>query len=239
MSGSVGAMASLGRGIKDDSHDRGLDGSRQERRCKVVVASTTRVKVAAVERIFRQCTVEAFQVHAHPKRRQTMSHADALKGAAAGIDAIKKQRPGADYYVAMENSVMEVLDVDVPQDVKPALAARGVSSAEQPAPCRHFDVGWVMVERALSGPAGAARLPAMRTVAPSAGVQLPSGTVSTEDVALQAGLLDLENPHSWLTAGRRSRIELLSEALAVALGQLERASRPGVFTAKAGATKVS
>mmetsp|Transcript_35645 Transcript_35645/g.81708 ORF Transcript_35645/g.81708 Transcript_35645/m.81708 type:complete len:238 (+) Transcript_35645:140-853(+) len=235
MSAGAGAVASLSRGIKDDSSDRGLDGSRQERRCKVVVASTTRVKVAAVERIFRQCTVEGFQVSPHPKRRQMMSHADALKGAEASIDVIKKQRPGADYYVAMENSVLEVVESDVPQDVKSVQTTQ--KGADQFGTCHRFDVGWVMVERALTGPPGAARMPAMRTAAPSAGVQLPHGVESAEKVAEQAGLLDLENPHQWLTAGRRSRIELLSEALAVALGQLERASRPNSVTAAFSTTK--
>eukprot|EP00403_Amphidinium_massartii_P015765 CAMPEP_0178422040 /NCGR_PEP_ID=MMETSP0689_2-20121128/26965_1 /TAXON_ID=160604 /ORGANISM="Amphidinium massartii, Strain CS-259" /LENGTH=224 /DNA_ID=CAMNT_0020043585 /DNA_START=26 /DNA_END=696 /DNA_ORIENTATION=- len=223
---SAGAVAAASRGTKDSKTDR--DGLRpaEPRRCKVVVASSARVKVAAVERIFKQCTVEGLQVQQRVSRGQS-SQEEALRGIAEGIEAAKTKRPGADYYVAMENSVCAAL-VDEGSQQPEAQSGKGesanVAADSRQRVLRHFDIGWVMVERSFTSTGSGGRLVVpMRAVAASAGVELPFGETSTESIAEKVGLLDVQNAHSWLTAGRRSRIELLSEAVAVALGQLERA----------------
>lgn len=161
---------------------------------------------------------------------QPIGHAETLQGAANRLDAAKAVRAGADYYVAIESGLVEV---HIPEPAPIASPASGSAAAAETRPAprkRFFDTGWVLLERPGSGE---------RAACPSCGVEFPSADVtamlergvSRATVAAQAskraGLLDGQDPHAWLTAGRRTRDALLGEAIAVALGQLERASRPG------------
>ncbi|CAK0849398.1 unnamed protein product [Prorocentrum cordatum] len=181
-----------------------------EQRCRVVVASAgARAERAAVERVFRQCRVEAVRAPSGVNE-QPSGHAETIRGAANRLDAAKTLCPGADYYVAIESGL---LDVPIP------------SVGEGVAVPRHFDTSWVLMERGTAG--------GLRAAASSAGVELPArdvaaakdrglpGRRAAAEVAERAGLLDGRDPHAWLTAGRRDREALLGEAIAVALGQLD------------------
>mmetsp|Transcript_52708 Transcript_52708/g.153290 ORF Transcript_52708/g.153290 Transcript_52708/m.153290 type:complete len:281 (-) Transcript_52708:194-1036(-) len=195
-----------------------------ERRCRVVLASSgARSEVGAVERIFRQCIVDNVKAPSNVNE-QPHGHEEALRGAANRLDAAKAARPGADYYVAIESCLSEVW------------MPPGDASSE----VRHFDTGWVMMERAVG---------CVRAVASSASIELPVADVEAAKergfrhrsvgtlIAERVGLLEGRDPHSWLTAGRRDREALLGEAVAVALGQLERAGRlPALSTVGAAGT---
>uniref|UniRef100_A0A7S1PTW8 inosine/xanthosine triphosphatase n=1 Tax=Alexandrium catenella TaxID=2925 RepID=A0A7S1PTW8_ALECA len=194
-----------------------------ERRCRVVLASSgARSELGAVERVFRQCAVDGVRVPSNVNE-QPCGHEEALRGAANRLDAAKAARPGADYYVAIESCLTEVWMP--PGDV--GLSGEGCD-------VRHFDTGWVLLERPGGG---------VRAVASSASVEVPAADVDAAKekgldrkgvgtlIAERLGLLEGRDPHSWLTAGRRDREALLGEAVAVALGQLERACRPPAFGA--------
>eukprot|EP00927_Polykrikos_kofoidii_P019817 TRINITY_DN19295_c0_g2_i1.p1 TRINITY_DN19295_c0_g2~~TRINITY_DN19295_c0_g2_i1.p1 ORF type:complete len:257 (-),score=49.15 TRINITY_DN19295_c0_g2_i1:249-1019(-) len=217
-----------------------LEGVQQ--RCRVVVASALRVHLAATERVFRQCVVEGVRVPSNVNQ-QPRGHEEALRGASYRLDAAKVARPGANFYVAIESGISEVW---VPSGVSGppggSLDGTGAGFGPSSGELRHFDTGWVLVERSSSGSG-----PSARAAAPSAGVELPAVDVATArergldrgsvgaHTASRVGLLGgsashgeraEDSVHAWLTAGRRSREALLGEALAVALGQLERACRP-------------
>mmetsp|Transcript_3833 Transcript_3833/g.7641 ORF Transcript_3833/g.7641 Transcript_3833/m.7641 type:complete len:237 (-) Transcript_3833:63-773(-) len=183
-----------------------------QRRCLVVLATSgARSEMAAVESVFRQCTIEGVRTRSGVNE-QPHGHEEALRGAANRLDAAKVVKPGADYYVAMESSLSQVW---VPQE------AEGGE-------LRYYDTGWVMLERQGGH----------RKAAPAAAVELPTVDVKAAFerglerttvgalVSERVGLLQGREPHGWLTAGRRDREALLGEAISVALGQLERADRP-------------
>lgn len=186
--------------------------SSGERRCRVVMsAAGALAELAAVERIFRQCTVESHR-GSSKVNEQPVGSEEALLGATNRLEGAKRARPGADYYVSVESSLVEV-----------------------PLPCgseverRYYDISWVVLERASGS--------RLRTAVPCCGVELIAEDVAQARArgferktagavtANRLGLLDGRDPHSWLTAGRRSRDALLGEAIAVALGQLERQGR--------------
>uniref|UniRef100_A0A7S1EZA5 inosine/xanthosine triphosphatase n=1 Tax=Noctiluca scintillans TaxID=2966 RepID=A0A7S1EZA5_NOCSC len=191
-----------------------------ERRCRVVVASTTELKLAAVGRIFSRCSVEGVRVSSGV-HEQPFGQEEIILGATNRLKAAKASKPGADYYVSMENGLSRAF---VPSG---GLGQDASTLLEE----KHFDVGWVVLERADGA----------RASVPSAGVELPAADVAvareagfgkktvSSVIGQRVGLLDPENPHAWLTAGRRDRGALLGEAIAVALGQLERVSRGQPF----------
>jgi len=215
--------------------DSGLPGS--DRRCRVVVASPGNwSELAAVEKIFRQCAVEGVRVGSRVNV-QPVGHAEILTGAGNRLDAAKVARPGADYYIAMESGLFEV---ELPKSFAEEGAAGKDSTSGQ---TRHFDTSWVLIERSAASP--------IRAAAPSCGVALPAADVAavqergfsrqtvTSAVVERVGMADSGDPHSWLTAGRRSRETLLTEALTVALGQIERAGTLQLFAKAPVATASS
>lgn len=200
-----------------------------ERRCRVVVSSAGAwAELAAVERIFRQCSVESIRVSSGV-REQPVGHEEALQGAVNRLEGAKAARPGADFYVSVERSLTEVSLPACTTGSSASGSSASGSSAASPAEPRYFEVSWVLLERVAGS--------ALRAVVPSCGVEIPvvdveqaraksfvrktAGAITADRV----GLLDGKEPHSWLTAGRRSREALLGEAISVALGQLERAGR--------------
>jgi len=220
---------------------------RAERRCQVVLASTGGwAEVAAVEKIFRRCSIESLRVPSGVNE-QPIGHDEALRGAANRLEAARVARPGADYYIAIESCLLEVVvpptvHLGLPTSSARTSAATAASTdttaageaassplAVEDDGTRHYDTGWVLIERAGAVP--------IRAAAPSCAVEIPPDDVSTARErgfakqtagavsAERAGLLDGKDPHNWLTAGRRSREALLGEAIAVALGQLERVGR--------------
>eukprot|EP00411_Alexandrium_monilatum_P065149 CAMPEP_0175527034 /NCGR_PEP_ID=MMETSP0096-20121207/19921_1 /TAXON_ID=311494 /ORGANISM="Alexandrium monilatum, Strain CCMP3105" /LENGTH=268 /DNA_ID=CAMNT_0016829679 /DNA_START=48 /DNA_END=851 /DNA_ORIENTATION=+ len=197
-----------------------------ERRCRVVLAASgARSEFAAVERVFRQCLVDGVRAPSGVNE-QPYGHEEALRGAANRLEAAKASQPAADYYVAIESSLTEVW---IPLG-DPGRNGEGFD-------VRHFDTGWVLMERAGGG---------FRAVASSASVEIPAADVEVVKergldrktvgavVADRVGLLERRDPHAWLTAGRRDRESLLGEAVAVALGQLERSCRPTALGAGGG-----
>lgn len=196
-----------------------------EKRCRVMVSSTgSWSELAAVEKVFRRCVVEAFR-GSSGVREQTLSHEEALQGAANRLQAAKETCPNADYYVAIERSLTKA-------HVPPGVASSSLPvPADAEAPGAHyFDVSWVVLERNAPDQR-------QRTAVPCCGVELPLADVecalgrqdrgaapktAAQVTAERVGFSDGRDPHTWLTGGRRSREVLLSEAVSVALGQLER-----------------
>eukprot|EP00929_Paragymnodinium_shiwhaense_P001983 TRINITY_DN102183_c0_g1_i1.p1 TRINITY_DN102183_c0_g1~~TRINITY_DN102183_c0_g1_i1.p1 ORF type:complete len:278 (-),score=31.37 TRINITY_DN102183_c0_g1_i1:20-853(-) len=228
------------------SDRRKKEAAVEQRRCHVVVASLQRVHIAAAERVFRQCNVQGVRA-ASGVGEQPLGHEETLQGAANRLDAAKLMRPGADYYVAIESGISEVWVPRSASSLIPSVDPRSSPSCEgspsQAGDLRYFDTGWVMVERGTPSKLQPASN-GLRAVAPSAGVEVPAADFQAAQsqgremssqvdklVAKRAGLLDSANEratdgvHSWLTAGRRSREAMLGEAIAVALGQLERSWR--------------
>lgn len=177
-----------------------------------MTAASQLSELAAVERIFRQCTIESFRGSSGVPE-QPVGSAEALRGATNRLESAMRARPGADYYVSIESSLMEV----------------SLPSSSGVAEPKFYDVSWVVLERASGS--------RLRTAVPSCGVELIADDVAQARqrgferkaagavTADRLGLLDGKDPHSWLTSGRRSREALLGEAIAVALGQLERQGR--------------
>lgn len=192
----------------------------------MIVASDCRAEIAAAERVFRQCVVEGIAV-ASGVSEQPYTQEETIRGAANRLDAARSAKPGADFYVAIQSGLSEVT---VPTRAEDAAGAGHVE-------LRFMDIGWVLLERAGSG---------ARAVAPSAGVEIPQadvafarargleGKTAGAVVSERVGLLDTQDPHGWLTAGRRPREALLGEALAIALGQLERSDRLSLLSTVAG-----
>lgn len=138
---------------------------------------------------------------------QPLGNEETIQGALNRLAHAKELAPGADFYAAIENGLLEV-------------------------PCggeetRFFDVGWVVLERSSDG---------WRGMAPSLGVQFDArwveaaqrsdggfatttaGSVIAQDVAG----VHKQDPHAWLTGGTLGRPVLLEQAALAALGQLLR-----------------
>merc|ERR1712194_15119 len=135
----------------------------------------------------------------------------------------KAAKPDADYWVAIQGTLLEATVPPIP-GTAPSLEAE-VSTTE------FFDVNWLVLEQNMGNGRGE------RTVVPSCGVWLPEadvenararqergleGKTAAQVTSERLGFSDGRDPYAFLTAGRRSREVLLTEALAVALGQLER-----------------
>ncbi|CAE8592435.1 unnamed protein product [Polarella glacialis] len=198
----------------------------------VVVASTAPMKVAAVERLFAPPALPALLRPRGPAagalgvrvegvktasgvNEQPFGHEETMRGALNRLAAARAARPGADFYVALENGLFDVLCSD----------SVGGGGAPQ-----SFDMAWVVIEDSEG----------RRALAHSAGVEMPAAaaaaskasgfsTTAGGEVARAAGaggdgadLVDPQDPHRHLTSGFCPREDMLLGALTVAWGQLSR-----------------
>ncbi|CAJ1396472.1 unnamed protein product [Effrenium voratum] len=181
---------------------------------QVIVASTAKMKVAAVMRLFaeggvacqpdRELVIEGVKAKSGVND-QPFGHEETIRGALNRLAHAQQERPGADFYLAMENGLFDI-------------ATGGTALV--------FDLAWVVIED-KSG---------RRALAHSAGVQMPNWAVDSSRgssfsttaggevarAATTAGQeVDPQDPHAFLTSGLCKREDLLTSALAVAWGQLK------------------
>ncbi|CAE8637878.1 unnamed protein product [Polarella glacialis] len=177
----------------------------------VVVASTAPMKVAAVERLFAPPALPALLRPRGPAagalgvrvegvktasgvNEQPFGHEETMRGALNRLAAARAARPGADFYVALENGLFDVLCSD----------SVGGGGAPQ-----SFDMAWVVIEDSEG----------RRALAHSAGVEVARAAGAGGD---GADLVDPQDPHRHLTSGFCPREDMLLGALTVAWGQLSR-----------------
>mmetsp|Transcript_64971 Transcript_64971/g.188375 ORF Transcript_64971/g.188375 Transcript_64971/m.188375 type:complete len:208 (+) Transcript_64971:160-783(+) len=177
----------------------------------VVVASTAAMKVGAVRRLTTEgcfggaaTAVEAVAA-VSGVNEQPFGHEETVRGVLNRLVDARRLRPGARWYIAVENGIFEL-------------------ATESP---RYFDVAWVAVDDTAHG----LGIPAL---AHSVGIEFPREFVESaraegfdrthagHKIAARNPGVDKQDPHRWLSAERVSREDLLVGALSAAWGQLEK-----------------
>lgn len=175
---------------------------------EVIVASTNKHKLAAVEEIFRDIypnqDVQITGVKANSGvREQPVDHSEILEGVLNRLNHAKQLTEGnGDVYVSMEN---------------------GILIFEFKGEIRCFDLAWVVIERRFG----------KRAFAHSTGIEFPLeyveeamnrgfATTTIGSVMAEKLGIDSTDPHSTLTDGLVSRSDMLKQTLRAALGQLNR-----------------
>ncbi|KAJ4458846.1 putative inosine/xanthosine triphosphatase [Paratrimastix pyriformis] len=169
---------------------------------RVVVGSKSPEKINAVREAFTNDrnpgpVIEGVPSASHVSE-QPMGPSETIRGARNRLDDAKRLAPGADFYVGIENGIMEV-DGD------------------------YFDVGWVIVEAISLGRTTMTCSQGVQIPASVVQEVIRVGVNQTHCgrvLAARSGC-NPNAPHAFLTANRTSRQEILRNAIRVALGQLE------------------
>lgn len=74
---------------------------------KIVLASESKVKIAAVQRAFADTTIELIAVNVPSGVSEQPMNDETLTGAYNRLAAAKAKEPGADLYIAIENGLFE------------------------------------------------------------------------------------------------------------------------------------
>ena len=184
----------------------------------IVVASTSEIKIKAAREYFANefTDIEALGVEVSSGvKQQPFGHNETLLGANNRVKEAIETNPGKDLYVGIENGIFEVTNPE------------GNSSSS-----RYFDCAWVVLTSMTSQ-----MLPRNTTaISHSVGIEINSSMVEAlkrdpgfgkqtigskmAEVTASKPEFNPQDPHIWLTNGRKSRKDIIREAIDAAYGQL-------------------
>lgn len=186
----------------------------------VVVASTTEMKVEAAREYFKNeftdVNVLTFKAPSGVNE-QPLGHNETLLGANNRVKRAMEEIPGKDLYVGIESGIFEVTDP----------VGNGILSC-------YFDCAWVVLRTSSSS-----RQPLPRdatAISHSVGIKIENSVVEAvqkdpgfakQTIGLKMAELNAnesgfnaQDPHIFLTSGRKCRKDMIREAIEAAYGQL-------------------
>jgi len=167
----------------------------------VVVASGGELKAAAVADAVLEFWGPGVAIESNPVpsgvSEQPMGLEETRRGAEHRLSTVQANRPDADLWVAIENGVIPFGD-------------------------HHLDLAVVLVAQDVAGPVGVATSTGVGVATAIVDQAVARGTTIGDVIAGRCGVGDGKDPHAELTAGLRTRRQLLKEAVVTAYGVCDR-----------------